>query len=59
MLIKGMRWRCEFKIFLRDSRDGKIILGYSASCYKIENVLWKWEVEVYLDRECVEFVIAR
>ena len=49
--------RCEFKIFLRDPRDGKILLRSSASCSKIENVLWKCEVKV-LDRECVEFVIA-
>ena len=32
MLIKGMRRRCVFKIFLRDPRDGKILLRSSASC---------------------------
>ena len=31
MLIKGMR-RVEFKIFLRDPRDGKIFFRSSASC---------------------------
>ena len=41
MLIKEMRRRCEFKIFLRDLRDGKILFRSSASCYKIENVLWE------------------
>ena len=40
MLIKGMRRWCEFKIFLRNPRDGKILLRSSTSCYKVENVHW-------------------
>ena len=56
--IKVMRRRCEFKILLRDHRDGKILSGSSRSCWKIDNLLWKWGVQVYLDRECMEFVIA-
>ena len=31
---------CEFKIFLGDLTDGKILHRYSASFYKIDNVLW-------------------
>ena len=34
VLIKGMRRPSEFKIFLRDPRDGKIPLGSSADCKK-------------------------
>ena len=37
----------ELKIFLRDPRDGKILLRSSASCCEIENVLWEWEVGVW------------
>ena len=58
MLIKEMRRRYEFKIFLRDLRDRKILLRPSASCYKKENVLWEWKVRVCIDREYVELVIA-
>ena len=58
MLIKEMRRRYEFKIFLRDLRDRKILLRSSASCYKKENVLWEWKVRVCIDREYVELVIA-
>ena len=36
---QGMRRRWKFKIFLRDPRNGKILLRSSASCKKIENVL--------------------
>ena len=57
ILIKGMRRRGEFKIFISDPRNGKILFRSFASCSKIENVLWKWGVEMCLDRECVEFVI--
>ena len=57
MLIKGMRRRCEFRIFLRDPRDGKILLTSSVSCWKIENVLWENEMGVHLDRECVELIV--
>ena len=32
MLIKGMKRRDEFNIFLRDSRDGKILPRSSGSC---------------------------
>ena len=42
MLIKGVRRRCEFKIFLLDPRDGKNLLKIFRK--KIENVLWEWEV---------------
>ena len=49
---------CEFKIFLGDPTDGKILHRFSASFYKIENVLWYWKVGVCLDREFVELVIA-
>ena len=58
MFIKGMRRLGEFKIFLCDSRDGKILLRSSASCKKIENVLSKWGVGMSLVRECMEFIIA-
>ena len=52
MFVKWMRRRGEFKIFLRDSRDGKILLRSSL------NVLWKWGVGVWMHRVCVEFVIS-
>ena len=58
MLIKGMRRQGEFKIFLRNSRDEKIVLRSSVSCQEIENVPWKWDVGVCLERKGVEFVIA-
>ena len=35
-----MRRLGEFKISLRDPRDGKILLRSFASCQEIENVLW-------------------
>lgn len=45
MLFKGTRRWVEFKISLRNPRDGKIPLS-SASSEKIANVLWKWTVSV-------------
>ena len=32
MLINGMRRRYEFKVFLHDPRDGRILLRSSVSC---------------------------
>ena len=58
MLIKGMRRRGEFNIFLRDPRNGKILLSSSSSSNKLENVLWSWGEGMSLDSECMEFVIA-
>ena len=46
MIIKGMRRRWEFKIFLRDPRNKKSFLRSSTSCSK--NVLWEWEVGAVL-----------
>ena len=57
MSIRGRRRQGGFKIFLREPRDEKIILR-SSQAVETENVLWKWDVGVYLDRECVEFVFA-
>ena len=51
MFVKGMRRRTEFKIFLRDHRDGQVLLRSST------NVLWKWGMGVWMDRECVQFMI--
>ena len=58
MFFKKMRWQGEFKIFLRDPKNGKILFRSFVSCSKIENLLWKWDVGVCLDRECMEFVMV-
>ena len=57
MLVKRKRRWYEFKIFLLDPRDVKILLRPSARCLKIiENVLCELEVGVCLYRECVEIL---
>ena len=57
MLVKRKRRWYEFKIFLLDPRDVKVLLRPSARCLKIiENVLCEWEVGVCLYRECVEIL---